>query len=342
MLSLFDHQLPLLRSSDGTIPARRWRSSNETARTAPWLLLIVVVFAAVTTRSQTIAYVDVAVRNSQGKFLDELSGSEFRLFVNGKQREIKEVSMTAEPVSFAILIDVSSSSFSTPFDSQLVPVNLYRQAVIEFLRHREEGDEYMLLSFSENPELIMEFDSSAALVSALSEDGPFAKPSGVRGTRLYDAINTAVEHLAMSQYRKKVIILMSDTRDYLSSGRSKARADELLERYQVGVFSVSVEVAESRLGGRVYLPSRMDDVSDRAGGRRFWPNSRAELAEVMVRISKWIDSQYRVSFELEPADQSRRRTRVEVRLELTRDQRRDLGRPLLDYRKYFSLPTDQE
>ncbi|HMO81131.1 MAG TPA: VWA domain-containing protein [Pyrinomonadaceae bacterium] len=342
MAKAFNRHFQFLGSSKGAKPSGRLRFSNETARTAPWLLLIVFVFAAVTTRSQTIAYVDVAVRNSQGKFLDELSGSEFRLFVNGKQREIKQISMTAEPVSFAVLIDVSSSSFSTPFDSQLVPVNLYRHAVIEFLRHRQDEDEYMLLSFSENPELIMEFDSSAALVSALSEDGPFAKPSGVRGTRLYDAINTAVEHLARSQYRKKVIILMSDTRDHLSSGRSKARADELLEQYQVGVFSVSIEVAESRLGGRVYLPSRMDDVTDRAGGRRFWPNSRAELAEVMARISKWIDSQYRISFELEPADHNRKRSRIEVRLELTSEQRKELGRPLLDYRKHFSLLTDQK
>lgn len=91
-----------------------------------------------------LVLVDVTIRNSQGKILDNLKQEDFHLFEDGKEQKIQHFSRDELPLALALVVDRSGSV--APFLNEL------RHAAYETLRQLKPGDEVALFTFAHDVE----------------------------------------------------------------------------------------------------------------------------------------------------------------------------------------------
>lgn len=178
----------------------------------------------------------VLVTDRQGNIIDGLQPAQFHLFDNGKEQNI-HVDVTFEPISLVIAMECTGRVESIL--RQMKAVGSLVQEIIG----------------TEGEAAVIKFDSRITKMQDFTNDTDKIKAAidkinaGSTGTRLNDAVDTAV---GMLKHRpatnRRIVLLISETRDEGSEARMKQVALDAtfanVQVYTVDITQVAVRLTE--------------------------------------------------------------------------------------------------
>ncbi len=170
----------------------------------------------------------VLVTDSSGDFVDGLEPSQFRLFDNKKEQDIR-VDVTFQPISLVIAIQANANV------EAVLPQIRKIGSLIQPLIIGERG-EAAVLAFDHRLTVLQEFTSDATRIT----DAVAKIKVGSSTSRMVDAVDRGVFLLrSRPSNRRRVLLLISETRDYGSEGRAR-EALIAAQVNNVSVYSVDV------------------------------------------------------------------------------------------------------
>jgi Ca-activated chloride channel family protein len=273
----------------------------------------------------------VTVRDAEGRLVTGLGRGDFKVFEDGREQPLSDLSLRQVPVDVALLVD-ASSSVAESFED-------FRRAAEEFAGRVSTEDRFCLVKFDDRVELLLDWSKSRLQMRrALSR-----LSTGVF-TRFNDALLLAAREQFQKNERRRALVVLSDGID---SNRGSATAEAALRALletQVTVYAISnteIERARKRseldnlLGGDnasvrfnqlrigdLRESLRVLDASEQnlgaltrsTGGRLYRPQSFRSLESVYAEIADELRHQYALYYTpTTPARDGRfRRVRVEV------------------------------
>src|SRR5271157_2365031 len=225
-----------------------------------------------------LVLVPVTITDPLNRLVTGLEKENFALTDNGKPQEIRHFSSEDAPISLGVIFDISGSMADK--------IDKSRQAVVEFFRTANPQDEFFLITFSEKPELLVDYTSS---VEDIQDKLVYAVPKG--RTALLDAIYLGMSRMRKAHYERKALLIISDGGDnhsrYTESEIKSMVREADVQIYAIGLFDSYFKTPEEREG-----PALLTDVTDVTGGRTFVINSPNELADVATKIGIELRNQY--------------------------------------------------
>jgi Ca-activated chloride channel homolog len=228
--------------------------------------------------STDLVLVPVTITDPMNRLVTGLEKENFQLFEGSSGQEIKTFSSEDAPVSLGVIFD-SSGSMSSKMDRA-------KDAVVEFFKTANPQDEFFMITFSDEPEVVSDFTSS---VDEIQGKLVFAVPR--RRTALLDAIYMGVTKMRQAKYPKKALLIISDGGDNHSrytEGEIKALVKEAdVMVYAIGIYDRYFPTEEERLG-----PALLGEVAELSGGRAFTVENPNDLADVATKIGIELRNQY--------------------------------------------------
>lgn len=225
-----------------------------------------------------LVLVPVTITDPMNRLVTGLEKENFALTDNGRPQDIRHFSSEDAPISLGVIFD-NSGSMADKIDKS-------RQAVVEFFRTANPQDEFFLITFSDKPELLVDYTSS---VEDIQDKLVYTVPKG--RTALLDSIYLGMERMRKAHYERKALLIISDGGDNHSrytEGEIKALVREAdVQIYAIGLFDPYFKTPEEREG-----PAMLNDITDVTGGRTFTISSPNELADVATKIGIELRNQY--------------------------------------------------
>jgi Ca-activated chloride channel homolog len=261
------------------------------------------------------------------RLLTELKQSDVRLLEDGQAQEITAFSRQVDlPLSLAILIDTSQSQERTLPEEKAAAISFIESVI------RPAKDEVAVVSFTGETTLEQGMTNNLNRLRRAVERVEFVLPSGsigggvlvgtppISGTNQQAAASTAIwdaiwvtssEVLGPAPEKtRRAIILLSD--GYNTYGQKKL--DEAViaaQKSEAVIYSVGI-------GDNFYQgvdESALRKISERTGGRAFFPRDEAELRQAFRQIQEEMRSQYLIAYA--PTNQKRDGSYRKINIELT-------------------------
>ncbi len=236
-----------------------------------------------------LVLIPLTVTDPLNRLVTGLEQSEFFLYENNVQQQIKSFSSEDAPVSIGIIMDLSGSMTNK--------VVRARESIVEFLRTSNPQDEFFVIGFNDRPELIEDFTSSVDDIEARLQ----TVRAGHR-TALLDAIYYGVNKMKQARNERKAILIVSDGGD----NRSRYTENEVrnlvresdTEVFAIGIFDAYAATTEERNG-----PLLLHDLSEETGGQLFRVDDISDMTDIATKISAELRNQYVVGYK--PSDTKR-------------------------------------
>ncbi len=284
----------------------------------------------------------VTVRDKRGAVVNDLKQSDFKIFEDGAQQEIRSFArQTDVPLTVGMLVDISGSVAEQ--------VSGERRAAGEFFEHvLRPQDQAFLISFARSavlledltnslgklrqglndvaPDRIVNLNPNPNVIMAQFPGGqrfPLPSPTPPRrgrvpgqpppgrggnvqfgGTVLYDAVFLAADEVLKPTTGRKAIILITDGVDQ-GSRVSLNTAIEAAQRSDVILYSIQVRSAMGRV-----VPA-LDRLATETGGRVFL--LQGQMSKAFNQISEELRSQYSISYS-SSSDQRSGYHQIEVQM----------------------------
>ena len=273
----------------------------------------------------------VTVRDPSGQLVSDLSRKDFRVFEDGREQPLSDLSLRQAPVDVALLVD-SSSSVAESFED-------FRRAVGEFSGRLAADDRFSLVKFDDRVELLLDWSKSRLqLRRALTR-----LTTGVF-TRFNDALLLSAREQFRKDQRRHALVVLSDGIDsgrgaatteaalrallesqvavyvisntQIERARKQAELDNMLAGPDSSVRFNSLRIGDLREGLRVLEASErnLEQLTGATGGRLYKPQSFDALDRVYGEIADELRHQYALYYTpTNPARDGRfRRISVEV------------------------------
>ena len=99
-----------------------------------------------------LVLVPVTITDPSGRIVTGLEREHFAVYENKEQQEIRHLSSEDSPVSLGVIFDSSGSMAGK--------IERAREAVVEFFKTANPQDEFCMITFSDQPEMISDFTPS--------------------------------------------------------------------------------------------------------------------------------------------------------------------------------------
>jgi VWFA-related protein len=273
----------------------------------------------------------VTVRDAVGRLVTGLGRGDFKVFEDGREQPLSDLSLRQVPVDVALLVD-SSSSVAESFED-------FRRAAEEFAGRVAEEDRFCLVKFDDRVELLLDWSKSRLqLRRALNR-----LSTGVF-TRFNDALLLAAREQFRKNERRRALVVLSDGIDSnrgsataeaalralletqvtvyaianteIERARKRSELDNLLNGNDASVRFNQLRIGDLREGLRVLDASEQNlgALTRSTGGRLYRPQSFRSLERVYAEIADELRHQYALYYT--PSGGARdgrfRRIRVEV------------------------------
>ncbi len=278
-------------------------------------------------------------------FITSLRAADIAIFENDVAQTISLFEReTDRPLSLTILVDTSGSqeavlpaekSAARAFIDSVIRPNIDRAAVISFtgIPKVEQASTNSLGRLHAGIERVrVELPPES-----LSDKEDQASDNDPRGyTAIWDAAWMAIEGLASKapDHTRRAIILLTDGDDTRSTIKKQDVIDFAVKS-DVVIYSIGIrdrDFPEGKLDA-----GSLRKVSDRTGGRAFFPTQPSELQASFAQIDQELRSQYLIAYS--PTNKSRdgsyRRLRIEI---INPDLRKN--KPQLVYRQGYYAKTN--
>jgi len=277
-------------------------------------------------------------------FITTLRAEDIRIFENDVAQPISLFEReTDRPLSLAVLVDTSESqrgvlaeekNAAREFIDSVIRPEKDRAAVVSFtgvpkVEQEPTNDLVKLHRGIERVRIEMSPENERRLAAG---DDPLPKeqdPSGY--TAIWDAMWMTIEELLSKapEGTRRAIVLLSDGDDTGSTIKKQDVIDFAL-RSDVVIYSIGIRDAnfpEGKLDS-----GALRKVSDRTGGRAFFPSQPSELQSAFSQIDQELRSQYLIAYS--PTNKNRDGSYRRIRIEVIKPDLRK-NKPQLLYRQGY-------
>lgn len=261
------------------------------------------------------------------RLLTDLKQPDIKLLEDGVPQEITAFTRQVDlPLSLAILIDTSASQERTLPEEKSAAKSFLESVV------RPAKDEVAIVSFTGESTLEQGMTNNITRLQRAVDRVQFVPPSGYVGggvivgtppisgrnqavqgsTAIWDSIwVTADEVLGPAPEKtRRAIILLTDGIDTFSRKKLDDAVQAALKAEAV-IYSIGI-------GDNFYdgvNESALRKISERTGGRAFFPQDEAELRKAFAQIQSEMRSQYQIAYE--PSNQKRDGSFRKIEIQLT-------------------------
>ncbi len=261
------------------------------------------------------------------RLLTDLRQADVRILETGTPQEIVAFSRQVDlPLSLAIVIDTSISQERTLPEEKAAAISFIESVV------RPKMDEVSIISFTGETTLEQGMTNNLTRLRRAVDRVQFVPPSGYVGggviagtppisgdnqmvagsTAIWDAIwVTSDEVLGPAPEKtRRAIILLSDGMN--TSGRKKLD-DAVQAALKAEAIIYSVGIGDNFYSG--VDKGSLNKISERTGGRAYFPRDERELRDAFKQIQEEMRSQYLIAYE--PSDQKRDGSYRKIEIQLT-------------------------
>jgi Ca-activated chloride channel family protein len=267
----------------------------------PWL--VIPSGAQIKVSTQTVPLY-VTVTDATKRLIPDLTREDFEIYDNTKLQQMTNFDNKATPISAVVMLDTSGS--------MTLALDFVKQGAEEFLIRMMPEDKAKVGAFNDKIEVkpapgIAFTNNRDQLVRYLNELD-FGYP-----TRLYDAVDYAINELRTTDGRKVVLVFTDgdDTASKIGAGDAieRARIEEVM------VYSIGLENEYMNGASRVRTsPDRgLKKLSEETGGGFFNLKKKDELGSTFTRIALELHSQYVMGFTPETLDGKVHKLEVRVK-----------------------------
>ena len=269
----------------------------------------------------TLVTVPVAAMDRDGKFVPGLRAEDFRVFEEGVEQEIAFFRSAEEPVTVALMLDVSDSAESNLREIQ--------DAAIAFVDQLRPDDQVTVIEFDSGlRELTLATNDRQVIHNAIRG----ARTGG--GTRLYDAVDFALTKRLNQMTGRKAIILFTDGVD-VDSRVSLEKSMRTIE--EAGIFIYPIQYKHPRYSSPAWSPmggapqnrnayrgdqSKADfylrGIAKNTGARFYLAEDKKSLAKSFAQIADELRRQYDLGYY--PTSPARPGQRVKIKVTVKRPE----------------------
>lgn len=159
-----------------------------------------------------LVVVPVQISKGNGKPVSDIKKEEFKIFENGVEQEIAYFSSDDQPITVALVLDMSYSS--------VFKLSEIQSAALAFINQLRENDKVLVVSFDEKVNVLCEATNNRKALRLAIEGARIAS-----GTSLYSALDLVLNEKFGKISGRKAVVLFSDGVD--TSSRKTTPADIL-------------------------------------------------------------------------------------------------------------------
>jgi len=248
--------------------------------------------------------VNVTVTDPFDRIVTGLEQSNFQVFDEKVAQKIESFSTEDAPISVGLIFD-SSGSMSDKIQKS-------KEAALQFFKTSNPQDEFMLINFSDRPNLITGFTSK---FENIQDRLLFVKAGG--RTALLDAIYLGLSEMKKATTNRRALLVISDGGDnhsrYTENDIKRAVRESDVQIYAVGIFEPlsSRNRTPEEAGG----PGLLADLAEVSGGRMFSVEDANELPDIAEKISIELRNQYVIGYRPSNLIRDGRWRRIRVKLD---------------------------
>ena len=262
------------------------------------------------------------------RLLTDLRQTDLKVLENGLPQEVTAFARQVDlPLSLAILIDTSGSQERTLPEEKAAAITFLETVV------RPAKDEVSVISFTGESTLEQGMTNNLNRLRRSIERVQFVPPSGYIGggviagtppisgdqtagsTAIWDAIWVTSDEILgpAPEKTRRVIILLSDGVNTFG----KKKLDDAVQaalRSEAIIYSIGI-------GDNFYSgvdKGSLNKISERTGGRAYFPRDERELRDAFAQIQEEMRSQYLIAYE--PSDQKRDGSYRKIEIQLVNPQ----------------------
>lgn len=221
-----------------------------------------------------LVLVPVSVVDQRDHPITGLKEENFRLFDDGKERPITTFAMDDEPVAVGLIFDHSGS------------VSGIRRTEAEttslFLKTSNPEDQYFLVAFSDQPELV------APLTEGNQEVRYHVLTTKWGGmTALYDGVITGLKELKKSKLHRKALLVISDGGEN-HSRHNREELKRILEESDALIYAIGFDSSQANFPLLKWM-------AEMSGGRAI--SARSErLPDIAAKVALELRNRYVLGF----------------------------------------------
>jgi len=250
-----------------------------------------------------LVVVNVTVTDPFDRIVTGLEQNNFQVFDEKVEQKIASFSTEDAPISVGLVFD-SSGSMSDKIQKS-------KEAALQFFKTSNPQDEFMLINFSDRPNLITGFTSK---FENIQDRLLFVKAGG--RTALLDAIYLGLSEMKKATTNRRALLVISDGGDnhsrYTENDIKRAVRESNVQIYAVGIFEPLSSRARTpeEAGG----PGLLADLAEVSGGRMFSVEDANELPDIAEKISIELRNQYVLGYRPSNLVRDGRWRRIKVKL----------------------------
>jgi len=234
-------------------------------------------------RSDTrLVEVHATVTDQSNQLITDLQKSDFKIFENDVEQEIKVFRHEDAPISLGLIIDKSASM--VPRRAQVAA------AALKLVQLSNKDDEVFIMAFNDMPTLVQDFTHD---VGKLRES--FNKIDSTGATAMRDALLLGIDHLKrVAANDKKVLLVVTDGED----NSSVSSLDRLVRAsQQAGVLIYSIGLLAQETERSATLAKRdLNALTMATGGEVFYPKDVSEVDGIAEHVAKDLRNQYTIAY----------------------------------------------
>jgi len=227
-----------------------------------------------------LVLINASVTDSRGSPVTNLDISDFHVFEDGKEQDIKSCSREDAPISIGLVLDTSGSMGDK--------VNLMKEAAIRFVRAANPADEYFLIEFQSRPQPALSFTDTDRLLEAIGR----VQIGG--STALFDAVYIAANEMRHAAYPRKALLIVSDGMNN-HSRYTERETKRLVSEVDFPIYTINLwrpQTDGNRWAIQRRDPGVLESLSAPTGGRDYDIRDPKKLAPITELISLEIRHQY--------------------------------------------------
>lgn len=249
------------------------------------------------------------VHNKNNGLVGNLEKSDFTVFEDGKQQEIKYFTRETDvPLTLGLMVDTSGSQRRLLEDEK-------RAASQFFAKVLRKKDLAFLMQFGTEAELLQDDTSSPRLLQEALEQlhmsvpvgglhpGPVPTQQNQAGTILFDAVYLAATEKLKGEVGRKAMVLITDGVDE-GSRTPRDKAIEEAQKADSIIYSIDYEDPAAygggfgtiRIGGGGMGMRDLSKMSSETGGRVFKVDRHNSLDDIFRDLQDEMRSQYSIGY----------------------------------------------
>lgn len=294
------------------------KKKDNKFRVVTLFLLVIFVGSSKNTYSQEeiininadLITVPVSVLDRNGRYLINLKKENFQVFENGVEQEIDFFESVSEPFTVFLLLD-RSGSMSNRLEE-------LADAASVFVNQLRLNDQVIAASFADDVDVLIK----TVKLSDLKKGVKIRKYTDDRYTRLYDAVDYALEKMKKIQGRKALVVFSDGIGSgILSSFKENIRdAEEGKTLIYTVQFNTSPEIPPHYVNKKKFFEdihkarTYMQQLAEVTGGRRYQIENLFSLEETFKTVAQELGQQYSLGYYPKETGRKGERRQIKVKV----------------------------